>query len=132
MQIVWTNSNQFQKGILRGGYDYFIDNGGNTQGVYYDWNDTVYSNQTDLLDAPARPFNASTEWYAATFIAFGSTPLKTLFISNQAILWGFVDPIASVPEPSTFALSLTGVACWFARGLHRRFRHRIIQGRPTC
>ena len=131
LQIVWTNSISVVRGVQLSGYYYFLDVAIDASSPYYDLTDTEYANQTDFLDAPARPFDPNTQWYAATFIAFGSTPLKTLFISNQAILWGFVDPIASVPEPSTFALSLAGIACWIARGLHCRLQRRIIQGRPA-
>ncbi len=134
LQIVITNSpSKDAIGITFDGNTYYIDNQGNkANSPFYDDIPGAFgftANATDIIDAPVRGYSSSTFWYAETFIATGDLNAKVLQISNQAIQWGFYDPVTAVPEPSTLVLFLSGVVCIFMSLLHRNIRRNIM---PIC
>jgi hypothetical protein len=121
LQVVITNKPLGDAvGVQYGDYTYYLDNGGNLYGnPWY----AGPSNPTDMEDRVSRAYSSDGDWKAETFIASWDQQNKILSISNQAIYWGFIDPVVPVPEPSTLTLSLTAL---FAGFLHRIRRHVIL------
>jgi hypothetical protein len=87
---------------------WYVDNIGNPpNNPFYDPIGTA--NATDFLDAASREYSFDTWWRAYTFIATGDLAARTLSISNQAVYWGFDDPIEYAAAPAPNALVLFGL-----------------------
>jgi len=110
LQIISTNAPDpnYPHGTAQdgSGLTYYVDDGPvanpTASGPWYDL--TGAANSTDFFDAPARTYAGSTQWLGMVFIGTWDLNNETIDISNQAVVWGFTDPLtpaATVPEPSS-------------------------------
>jgi hypothetical protein len=137
LQIIATNAPDpnYPHGTAQNGsgLTYYVDDGPvanpTASGPWYDL--TGAANSTDFFDAPARTYANNTTWMGMVFIGTWDPANGTIDISNQAVVWGFKDPLipaATVPEPNSLLVwsAMLLLFLGFCLGCSRARRHLLL------